>query len=92
MLKYYRKNDFVESVWPANSAFYLQCMFRPIALKQLNNLTTTYYVQLSRWSRGNASDCGVRSPWFNYQLWQGFLFDFCIVVVVAFFVFFVQNK
>jgi len=37
MLKYYRKNEFAEKVWPANSALF---MFQPIASKQLNSLTT----------------------------------------------------
>ena len=53
-----------------------------ITLKQLNSLISIYtYVQFSRWSSRNASDCGARSPRFDSRLWQGFkclLFDCCV--------------
>jgi len=50
-------------------------MFRPITLKQLN--TCNEYVQLTRWLRGNAPDCGaighgVRFP----ALVRMFMFSF----------------
>jgi len=40
--------------------------------------------QVSRWSKGNASDFGARSPGFNSGLWQGFL-CFCLVLLCFYF-------
>jgi len=34
---YIRKNEFIENVWPANSAMFIYLL--PIALQQLNSLT-----------------------------------------------------
>jgi len=49
--------------------------------------TFNRYVQFSRWSRGNttdcgargnATDCGARGP--RFQLWQGILWFLCCVI------------
>ena len=46
------------------------------------------YVQLTRWSRGHASDWGARGPGFGSRLWKWF---FCLCFVVASFTFFVKK-
>jgi len=87
-VKLLHKNDLVEKVWPANLALFF--MFRPIALKQVNNLTSIDRFS-SQWSKGNTSDCGARGPGFGYRLWQGFL---CLLLcfVVAVLIFFCEKN
>jgi len=82
MLKYYRKHEFFEIFWAANSPFSIW----PIVSEWLNRLTTIdILIQLTRWSRGSASDWGERGPWFDSRFRQWFLdFIFCFVVAFIF--------
>jgi len=57
-------------------------MFRPIASKQLNSLTTIDTLSLTWWCSGNASALGG----FNSRVWHGFLclISFCCCCVFTF--------
>jgi len=80
-VKYYRKNVFVENVWPANLALFVYVSTH--CVETIKWLVYNWYSQLTRWCSGNASALGARRPGFNPRLRQGFLcLIFCIVVVV----------
>ena len=81
MLKYYRKNAFVENVWPANLALFIYLSTH--CLETVKWLDYNRYCQLTRWYSGIASALGARGPGFNPRIRQGFLcFIFCFVVAV----------
>jgi len=67
------KNDFVENVWPANSALFIYVSTHCVETVLNNNR----YFQLTRWCRGNESSVVARGPGFNSTLRQGFL---CLIV------------
>ena len=49
-VKYYRKNEFVENVWPAKSALFIYILTHCVeAVKQLD---CSRYSQLTRWCKG----------------------------------------
>jgi len=50
---------------------WLYLCFDPLR-QTVKQLDFNRYVQLSRWHRGNASDCGAWYPWFNSRLWKWF--------------------
>ena len=80
-VKYYRKDVFVENVWPANLALFVYVSTHCVVTVKW--LDYNRYSQLTRWCSGNASALGARGPGFNPRLRQGFLcLIFCFVVVV----------
>ena len=82
MLKYYRKTEFVENVWPANSVLFIYVQTH--CVETVKSLDNNQYLQLSRWLRGNATDQGARVPGFDFWFSQEFLYlNFCFVVVVV---------
>ena len=79
-VKYYRKNVFVENVWPANLALFVYVSTHCVETVKWLDYNNS---QLTRWCSGNASALGARVPGFNPRLRQGFLcLSFCFVVVV----------
>ena len=81
-VKYYRKNVFVENVWPANLALFVYVSTH--CVKTVKWLDYNRYSQLTQWCSGNASTLDARGPGFNPRIRQGFLcFIFCFVVVVS---------
>ena len=75
------KNEFVVNVWPANSALYIDVSTH--CIETVNQLDYNRYLEMTRWSRGYASELGARGPGINSWLWQGVLYlIFCFVVVV----------
>jgi len=58
-----QKNEFVERVWPAKATL---ALFRLIAFKQLNSLTTIDTDDLC--TKCNASECVAKDPGFDCQL------------------------
>jgi len=80
-VKYYRKDVFVENVWPANLALFVYVSTQ--CVETVKWLDYNRYSQLTRWCSGNASALGARGPGFNPRLRQGFLcLIFCFVVAV----------
>jgi len=80
-VKYYRKDVFVENVWPANLALFVYVSTH--CVETVKWFDYNQYYQLTRWCSGNASALDTRGPGFNPRLRQGFLcLIFCIVVVV----------
>ena len=84
-VKYYRKNVFVENVWPANLALFVYVSTH--CVETVKWLDYNRYCQLTRWSSGNASALGVRGPGFNPRIRQGFLCVIVCFVVVVFLLF-----
>ena len=83
-VKYYRKKDFYENVWPAKSALFIYVSTHCVETVKL--LEFNRYSQLTQWCIGYASALGARGPGFHSRLWQGFLcLIFCFVVVVFYF-------
>ena len=83
-VKYYRKNVFVENVWPQNLALFVYVSTH--CVETVKWLDYYRYSQLTRWCSGNASALDARGPGFNPRLRQGFLcLIFCIVVVFLLF-------
>ena len=70
-VKYYRNNDFVENVWPANLALFIYVSTHCVETGKW--LDYNRYSQLTPWCSGNASALGARGPGFNPRLRQGFL-------------------
>jgi len=80
-VKYYRKNAFVENVWPANLALFINVSTHCVETVKL--LDYNRYCQLTRWCSGYASALGARGPVFNPRIRQGFLcLIFCFIVVL----------
>ena len=78
-----QKNVFVENVWSANLALFIQAYVSTHFVENVKWLDYNRFSQLTRWCRRNASALGARGPGFNPQLRQGFLcLIFCFVVVV----------
>jgi len=87
-VKIKQKNVFVENVWPANLALFIDVSTH--CVEKVKWLEYNPYSQLTRWCSGNASALGARVSGFSPQLQQGFLcLIFCFVVVV--FLLFCQN-
>jgi len=87
MLKYNRKNKFVEKVWSATSALFFHVSTHCVAtVKKLDN---NRFFQLIRWPRSNESDWDATGAVFNFRLWQESLCFTC--VLLRFFNFVVQN-
>jgi len=83
-VKYYRKDAFVENVWPANLALFVYVSTH--CVETVKWLDYNWFTQLTRWCSGNAYALGARGPGFNPRLRQGFLcLIFCIVVVFLLF-------
>ena len=79
--KKYRKNEFVENVWPGNLALFIYESTHCVGTVKW--LDYNRYSQLTRLCSGNASALGSKGPGFNPRLRQGFLcLIFCFVVVV----------
>jgi len=75
------KNEFVENVWPLNSALFIYVSIHSV--ETVKELVNNPYSQLTRCCSGNASAWGARVPGFNSRLRQVFLcLIFCFVVVV----------
>ena len=80
LLKYSEKTDLVENVWPANLRWFVYVSTNYV--ETIKKLDSNRYVQLSRWSRVNATECGARGFVSESRLWQGFVcLLFCFVVV-----------
>ena len=88
-VKYYRKNVFVENVWPANLALFVYVSI--YCVETVKWLDYNRYSQLTRWCSGNASALGARGLGFNFRLRQGFLCLIFFVLLLLCFYFFVQN-
>jgi len=88
-VKYYRNNDFVENVWPANLALFIYVSTHCVETGKW--LDYNRYSQLTPWCSGNASALGARGPGFNPRLRQGFLCLIFFVLLLLCFYFFVQN-
>ena len=58
--------DFVERCGPKKIG--IVCLYVDHYVETVKYLDFNLYVQLSRWSRGNASDWGSRGPGFDAQL------------------------
>ena len=71
MLKFYWKIDFVEKVWPANFVLFIYVFTHYVETVKWFDFNR--YIQLSQWSRGNASDCDASGTGFDSQLWLGVL-------------------
>ena len=84
MYKYYRNNELVENVCPANSALFIYVLTHCVeTVQQVDNR----YSQLTQQYRGNTSALGARGPGFNSGLRQGFLcLFFCFDVVFLLFI------
>jgi len=75
-----QKNEFVENVWPANSALIIYVSTNCVETVKCLDYNRNY--QLTRWCSGNASTLNVRGSGFNSRLQQVFLcLIFCFVVV-----------
>jgi len=61
-------NEFVENVWPANSALFIYVSTH--CVETVKKLYYKRHSQLTRWCSGNASVLGARGPWFNSRLQQ----------------------
>jgi len=72
MWKYYRNNEFVENVCPANSALFIYVSTH--CVETVKKLEYNRCSQLTQWCSGNASAFGARGPGFNSRLRQGFLY------------------
>ena len=84
-VKYYRKNVFVENIWPANLALFVYVSTH--CVETVKWLDYNGYSQLTRWCSGNASALGARGPGFNPRLRQGFLcliFLYCCCCIFTF--------
>jgi len=79
MLQYYRKNEFVENVWPASLALFIYVSTH--CVETVKKLDYNRYSKLTRCCSDNASALGARGPGFNSPLRQAFLclifFLFC---------------
>jgi len=87
-VKYYRKDVFVENVWPANLALFVYVSTH--CVETVKWLDYTRYFQLTRWCSGNASALGASGPGFNPRLWQRFLCLIFVLLLLCFY-FFVQK-
>jgi len=77
-VNYYRKNVFVENVWPANLALFVYVSTH--CVETVKWLDYNRYSQLTRWCSGNASALSARGSGFDPRLRQGFLcLIFCII-------------
>ena len=65
------KNEFVQNVWPANSALFINVSTH--CVETVKYLDYKRYSQLTRWCRGNTSSMNARAPGFNSRFLQGFL-------------------
>jgi len=78
MQKYYRKNEFVENIWPANLDLFIYVSTH--CVETVKYLDFNRYSQLTRWCSGNASALGARGPGFNsipFYVWFFVLLLLC---------------
>ena len=87
-VKYYRKNVFVENVWPANLALFVYVSTH--CVETVKWLDYNRFFQLTRWCSGNASALGARGPGFNPRHRQGVLCLIFVLLLLCFY-FFVQK-
>jgi len=84
-VKLLQKNEFVENVWPANSALFIYVLTH--CVETVKYLDYNRYSQLTQWCRGNASALDARCPGFNSQLRQWFLCFIFVLLLLCFYLF-----
>jgi len=81
-VNFYRKNVFVENVWPANLTLFIYVSTH--CIETVKWLDYNRHFQLTRWCSGNTSALGARGPGFNPRLRQGFLSPLTMLIYLVY--------